>query len=221
MSHYVDLFLSSLGVEERKNAPKNLFVEGNEELLCYGPKISVVGSRKVSEHGKERARIISSELVKRGITVVSGLAMGVDTIAHTTAVKNDGKTIAVLGTSLSKCSPVSNRELLDHIKKEHLAVSQFEEGSRVYPSNFLLRNKTMALISDGTIIIEASEKSGTQHQAWEALRLGRALFLLENVASDPELSWPQQMIEYGAVVLTRENFELIFDRISEGHTTSP
>jgi DNA processing protein len=71
----------------------------------------------------------------------------------------------------------------------------------------------MALISDATIIIEASEKSGTRHQGWEALRLGRSVLILENIVSDKRLTWPSEMIEYGAQVLTRDNFDDILDNL--------
>ena len=70
-----------------------------------------------------------------------------------------------------------------------------------------MRNRTMALLTDATVIVEAGEKSGTVHQGWEALRLGRLLFLMESVASDPRLSWPKEMIHYGAQVLSREKLD--------------
>ncbi len=144
--------------------------------------------------------------------MVSGLAQGVDTIAHRVALA--GKTIAVLGTPLDIATPTGNLGLLNEIKKNHLAISQFPIGTKVYPSNFPARNKTMALISDATIIIEASEKSGTQHQAWEAIRLGRQVFILENILQANVL-WASKALEYGAVVLNKENFGNILDSISE------
>jgi DNA processing protein len=70
-----------------------------------------------------------------------------------------------------------------------------------------MRNRTMALLTDATVIVEAGEKSGTLHPGWEALRLGRLLFLMENVATNPKLSWPKEMIRYGAQVLSRENLD--------------
>lgn len=201
-----------LSPAEQQAAPKELFFEGNFELLLKSPKVSVVGSRNISPEGEKRTVLITRELVKRGITVVSGLALGVDTIAHTVALA--GKTIAVLGTPLDTVTPVSNTELLNEIKKNHLAISQFPIGAKVYPGNFPARNKTMALISDATIIIEASEKSGTQHQAWEAIRLGRQIFILENVLQ-ANVSWAAKALEYGAIVLNKENFGHIFDSIAD------
>lgn len=187
---------------ENKHAPEMLFLEGDRSLLVEGLRVSVVGSRKPSEDGIRRARAFTAALVRNNIIVVSGLAEGIDTIAHETAIREGGKTIAVLGTPLSQANPTSNRNLLNTIKRGHLAISQFPEG---YPSkreNFPRRNRTMALISDATVIIEASETSGTRSQGWEALRLGRLLFLMRNVAESPGLTWPKEMIAYGAQVLS-------------------
>lgn len=204
--------LGPLNDFERKHAPEALYIEGDRSLLTNGVRVSVVGSRKASPEGKKRAEGFAEALVRHGITVVSGLAEGIDTVAHETAIKAGGKTIAVLGTPLSKAYPAENKKLLDLIKREHLAVSQFPEGYGYKKENFPRRNRTMALISDATVIVEAGEKSGTRHQGWEALRLGRLVFIMENVAANPKLSWPREMIDYGAQVLRREDLpEILYD----------
>ncbi len=205
--------LAPLNDVELKFAPDNLFYLGNFDLLTQGRRVSVVGSRKVSNNGIERAKLITKGLVKQGIIVVSGLAEGVDTIAHQTAIELGGTTVSVLGTPLSKPYPKSNIDLFNKICDEHLAISQFDEGQTVFKSNFPMRNRTMALISDATIIVEASEQSGTKHQGWEALRLGRELYLLQSIVEDPSLTWPQKMLDYGAKILTRKNFQEVLDNI--------
>jgi len=196
--------IGPLNEVERKNAPERLFLAGDADLLRSGRRVSVVGSRKVSSAGASRTRGLVKVLVERGITVVSGLAEGVDTAAHETALNEGGRTIAVLGTPLDKHYPARNRALQERMMREHLVVSQFPVGYPFQKKNFPMRNRTMALLSDATIIVEAGEKSGTLHQGWEALRLGRPLFLLRSVAEDARLSWPSEMIRYGAEVLTRE-----------------
>lgn len=211
MSEY-EIYLNGLSQLEKSIAPKKIFYEGDFSLLYKRPKVSVVGSRNVSSDGISRTKIICDALVERDITIVSGLAKGVDTVAHEIGLI--GKTIAVLGTPLNKVNPVSNTRLLDLIKQNHLAISQFEFGSRVFISNFPARNKTMALISDATIIIEASENSGTRHQAWEAIRLGRQVFLLENILRS-NVKWAKDILNYGGIVLTKKNFKFIFDSIAE------
>lgn len=202
----------------KKNAPRELFWEGDFSLLTEGLRVSVVGSREASGEGLKRAEIITRSLVKRNITVVSGLALGIDTAAHKTAIENGGKTIAVLGTPLTEVYPKQNSSLLDNLKKEHLVITQFKKEYPVHAGNFPMRNRTMALISDATVIIEATENSGVIYQGWESLRLGRDLFILQNVVSK-EYTWAKQMLEYGAQILTRENMEFLFDDIH--YLTSP
>lgn len=206
--------LGPLTEVEEKNAPEALWVAGDVEFLRNGPRVSVVGSRKVSPQGLARTRKLAAALVDRGMVVVSGLALGVDTAAHTTAIERGGKTIAVLGTPLDQASPVQNRELQTRIMSEHLAVSQFAAGSTVHRGNFPARNRTMALLSEATVIVEAAAKSGTEHQAWEALRLGRLLFVLKSVA-DARLEWVDKVIHYGAQVLTDENLAVALENMPE------
>ncbi len=197
--------LGPFGPVEEKNAPDVLYTAGDTALLTEGSRVAIVGSRKATPDGIKRAQAVTRALVQQGIIVVSGLAEGIDTVAHRTAIEEGGRTIAVLGTPLSKAYPATNVGLLEEIKRDHLAISQFPEGYPGKSENFPRRNRTMALICDATIVIEASEKSGTRHQGWEAIRLGRDLYLLENVATNPNLTWPKQLIEYGAQILRRED----------------
>lgn len=197
---------------EKKNSPKELFYEGDFKLLEKGRRVSVVGSRKVSGLGIKRVEKICKYLIENDITVVSGLAEGVDTVAHKTAIDNDGSTIAVIGTPLDKYFPRFNKDLQEIIAENFLVISQFPENYPVTPKSFPIRNRTMALISDATIIIEASEKSGTKHQGWEALRLGRDLFIMENVIKE-NITWAKEMLKYGAVVLTSSNYKDLIEDI--------
>ena len=145
-------------------------------------------------------------LVEKAIVVVSGLAAGADTIVHEAAIAAGGRTIAVLGTPLQTCYPAANRELQRRIGREHLLLSQFAPGSAIQRGNFVIRNRLMALVADASIIVEAGDSSGTLSQGWEALRLGRQLFILDPVVNDPKLEWPAKMIEYGAVPLALGGF---------------
>lgn len=208
-----DTYRQLLTETEKKHLPEKLFFVGEEALLFDKRRVAVVGSRAASKEGLLRAKIISKTLVKHDIIVVSGLAKGVDTVAHQTAIASGGKTIAVLGTPLNKAYPKENAPLLEIIKRDHLAISQFPEGYPAQPKNFPIRNRTMALISDATIIIEATQKSGTRHQGWEALRLGREVFILENVANDPKVRWAKEMMNYGAQLLSRDNVDEVFEHI--------
>lgn len=200
-------FLGTLNDVEARHAPAALYLRGDEDLLRSGPRVAVIGSRKASEAGIRRAQVLARALMRHNMIVVSGLAAGIDCAAHEAAIEAGGRTIAVIGTSLDETYPKSNAELQARIAREHLLVSQFAPGYPVTPKNFPVRNRTMALLTDATVIVEAGERSGTLTQAWEALRLGRRLFLLESVVADPSLSWPKELIAYGAEVLSRENLD--------------
>lgn len=191
--------LGGLNAVEEKYAPEVLYCVGRLELLRRAPRIAVIGSRKVSSRGAENAARIARVIVEESGVVVSGLAQGVDTIAHQSAIGAGGDTIAVIGTSLAESYPKANRELQALIASDHLLVSQFAEGYPTTPRNFPIRNRTMALVSHASIIVEASDKSGTRHQGWEAIRLGRELFIPRPLAEAP-FDWPREMIEYGATV---------------------
>lgn len=199
--------LGSLNDVEAKNAPRTLYLQGDATLLTRGPRVSVVGSRKASREGLARTGALVRALVEHNMIVVSGLAAGIDTRAHTAAVEAGGRTVAVLGTPLDQAYPAENKALQDLIARDHLLVSQFPPGSKTTPKNFPIRNRTMALLTDATVIVEAGEGSGTLHQGWEALRLGRLLFLMESVTQDSSLKWPQEMLRYGAQVLSRSNLD--------------
>jgi len=183
---------------ELRNAPGVLFLAGDPGLLRAGPRVAIVGARKASPEGELRAMRLARVLVDHGITVVSGLAEGIDTAAHVAAIDRGGRTIAVIGTPLSRAYPLSNRALQDRIRREHLLVSQFPEDQPVHRHNFVLRNRTMALIAHASVIVEASDTSGSLSQGREALRLGRPLFLMKSVLDDPRLTWPREMIHFGA-----------------------
>lgn len=205
--------IGELNDVEKKNAPQELYYCGDPSIIAQSFNISVVGSRKISADVERRTIVLVKAIIARGGTVVSGLAEGVDTVAHTTAIKCGAKTVAVIGTPLNEYYPKFNRQLQETIARDHLLISQFPLGTAVKPKNFPIRNRTMALVSDATVIVEAGEKSGTLHQGWEALRLGRPLFIMESVTLNPLLSWPQEMLKYGANILKRDELNLFFECI--------
>lgn len=194
--------LGPLNEGEKKYAPVKLFLQGNLRLFEAGPRVSVVGTRSPSDQGCKDTINLIRYLVQNNIVIISGLAKGIDTIAHKTSMNENGRTIAVLGTPLDHCYPPENFKLQQAISKDHLVISQFPEGYPIQKSNFPLRNRTMALLSHATIIVEAGETSGTIHQGWEALRLGRPLFINNKLLESKELSWTKKMVDYGAVAVS-------------------
>jgi DNA processing protein len=186
---------------EQKFAPPELYVVTGRHIPVPSPRFGIVGSRKATPKGIELAAEIVSFLVKKAVIIVSGLAEGIDTSAHETAIKLGGMTMAVLGTPLNEYYPAQNAELQRTIMREQWAISQFPLGHRTRPRDFVLRNRTMALLSDASLIVEAGETSGSLHQAWESLRLGRPVFISEIISKNTSLKWPRKMMDYGASLL--------------------
>ena len=173
-------------------------------------RVSVIGTRRPTDEGVKEARRLTRMLVENDVTVVSGLAAGIDTIAHETAIESEGRTVAVLGTPLNRTYPKENTELQQHIAENHLLISQFPNGLPVTKKNFVMRNRTMALISGASVIVEAGENSGTRHQGWESIRMRRPLFVCGPAARQLP-AWLEEMIPYGAVIL--DKYDEILDVI--------
>jgi DNA processing protein len=206
--------LGPLDEVEKKHAPRDLFIAGDRTLVTNGARVSIVGSRKASGAGIQRAQRLASLLAERRVVVVSGLAEGIDAVAHTTAIECGGRTIAVLGTPLDECFPAKHRALQARIMADHLVVSQFAPGQMLGTRAFPMRNRTMALLSDVTVIVEAGAKSGTIHQGWEALRLGRPLFIMESLVREGH-EWTSEMQRYGALVLSDRTKDVFLESIPE------
>ena len=183
---------------DAKNPAYCLYFQGVWDFV-ESPCISVVGTRQPSEEGVKRTKRLVKSLVRDDYTIVSGLAKGIDTVAHETALAEGGRSIAVLGTPLQKQYPSSNRELRKKLEEDHLVISQFPISSKTQRYFFPERNKVMSALSEGTVIVEASNTSGTRVQAQAALEQNRKLFILNNCFEDPKLTWPQKFHKQGAV----------------------
>jgi DNA processing protein len=183
------------GIFEAQEAWSRLWCAGDLKTL-QNAAVAVVGARRVSQYGAARARKVAKGLAGAGIVVVSGLAEGVDAEAHQAAIAAGGSTVAVIGTPLDTAYPAANKRLQESIYKNHLLVSPFEPGARVFPGNFPRRNKLMAAVTDATIIVEATDQSGTLHQAAECRRLGRWLFVMKSVMDDKRVTWPARFGDY-------------------------
>lgn len=191
-----------------------LYYRGAWDLI-YTPSVAIVGTRQPSGEGIRRAHKIASLLVDAGYTVVSGLATGIDTAAHRAAIARGGNTIAVIGTAIDTSYPKENTELQELIANKHLLISQVpvwryhQQGPRGNRLFFPERNITMSAITKATIIVEASDTSGTLIQARAALKQGRKLFILDSCFRDAAITWPHKYEKLGAVRVKD------FDGISE------
>ena len=172
--------------------------------LADSRSVAVVGTRQPTPDGIARTRKLVKALVKDNFTIVSGLAAGIDTVAHETAMAEAGRTIAVIGTPLSHTYPKENAALQRKIASEFLLISQVpvkRYERQDYRKNRLFfpeRNITMSALTEATIIVEAGETSGTLIQARAALHQHRKLFILDNCFRKG-LSWPQKFADKGAV----------------------
>jgi DNA processing protein len=203
--------LGSLNEFEAKNAPEVLHAAGDVRVFQSGSRVSIVGARKATGIGLQRAAKLARILVKNGVVVVSGMAEGIDTAAQRAAIEAGGKSVGVLGCPLDVVFGQADRELRQRMMREHLVLSQFPSGHPVLRSNFPRRNRTMAILTHATVIVEASDTSGSLSQGWEALRIGRPLFLMQSIVDNPGLKWPEEMLDYGAEVLRSEDLDALFD----------
>lgn len=192
-------------LRDAENPLELLYYQGEWDL-AYSPKrIAIVGTRNPSDEGVRRTKKLVSLLVKDGYTIVSGLAKGVDRVAHETAIDQGGETIAVIGTPLDHAYPKENADLQRRIAREFLLISQVPVllyARRSWQWNRLFfpeRNVTMSALTQATIIVEAGETSGTLIQARAALAQGRKLFILESNFHRPDLTWPHRFAEKGAI----------------------
>ncbi len=182
-----------------------LYYQGTWELSENPKSVAIVGSRKPSDEGLRRTKKLAKQLVQLGYTIVSGLAEGVDTAAHTSAIEHGGKTIAVIGTPITDSYPKQNKALQQMIASQHLLISQvpiLRYRQRDWRTNrffFPERNKTMSALTKATIIVEAGETSGTLIQARAALQQGRKLFILESCFKNMSISWPAKYEKKGAI----------------------
>ncbi len=189
----------------RAKHPIELFYyKGNLDLL-NSKSISVVGAREVTESGRIRAERLARELCQAGFIIVSGLAKGVDTAALTSAIKSGGKTIAVIGTPIDKYYPKENVDLQKFIAEDNLLISQVPfyryeiEPFTSHKHYFPRRNATMAAISEATVIVEASDTSGTLTQARACIQQGKKLFILDSCFKNNNITWPSHYEKLGAI----------------------
>lgn len=192
------------------NRPPFLFVRGLLKLEDERA-IAVVGTRKASPEGLNQARMLARGLAKAGITVISGLALGIDAAAHESTLDRGGRTVAVLGTGiLSKIYPPGNISLAQRIlDNDGALVSQFWPTAPPTQYSFPMRNVVMSGISQGTVIIEASSHSGAKNQATHAIDHGKRLFLMRPLIAEQE--WAAKLAAKSKLVTVIDRVEDIID----------
>ncbi|SEN31303.1 DNA-processing protein DprA [Paenibacillus sp. OV219] len=196
---------------ESPQPPWVLYAIGKDTLLKR-PSIAIVGSRGPTTYGRRTASELARKLSERGLTVVSGMARGIDALAHEGALQGSGSTIAVLGTPVDIIYPADNRQLYAEIAKNGLILSEVPIGTPFHPGLFPLRNRIIAALSLGTVVVEAAERSGSLITADQALEMSRDVFAVPGPISSPKSAGTNGLIRQGAKLVS--SYEDIIEEYS-------
>src|SRR6185369_7317970 len=188
------------------NPPFVLFYKGNKKILKQVKDdvyIGDVGTRKITDYGRQVTELLTRELVDAGAVIVSGLALGVDSVAHRTTIDVKGKTIAVLGCGVDCCSPSENEQLYDRIvESDGCIVSEYGLGMSPTIGSFPSRNRIIAGLSQGVLVTEGAADSGALITAKDALENNRKVFAVPGPVTSSLSQGPYQLIKQGAVVVS-------------------
>ncbi len=193
------------------DAPILVSARGNVELL-KDPQLAIVGSRHASKQGVNIAKDFAQHLSNQGLTITSGLALGIDAAAHQGGLQGLGKTIAVIGTGLDRIYPAANQNLARQIAEEGLMISEFPLGTPPLAFNFPRRNRIISGLSVGTLVVEAALKSGSLITAKIAIEQGREVFAVPGSINNPQAKGCHQLIKQGAKLV--ESGQDIFEELS-------
>lgn len=181
--------------------PAVLFVRGNL-LSAQAWAVAMVGTRRPTYYGRQVARALSRDLAACGVTVVSGLAVGIDTEAHLGALEAGGWTVAVLGSGLDQVYPWENRQLAERIAESGALISEFPPGTQPAAQNFPIRNRIISGLSLGVVVVEADETSGALITAGYAADQGRDVFAVPGPITSPQSRGTNRLIQDGAGLVT-------------------
>jgi len=184
-------------LRQTAGAPAALYVQGRVPLLATR-QLAMVGSRSPTPAGRSTAREFAAWFARAGFTVTSGLATGIDAASHEGALKGGGATVAVFGTGLDRVYPSANRALAERIRAHGALVSEFPPGTAPLPANFPRRNRIIAGLALGTLVVEAARRSGSLITARHALEAGREVFAIPGSIHSPLSRGCHQLIKQGA-----------------------
>lgn len=187
-----------LKLKQLKRPPFVVFYKGDLSLL-NNKCISIIGSRKNTEYGEKITRQIVKELIFNNINIISGLALGIDSIAHEESLNNSGKTIAVLGNGVNEYYPYRNIKLQNKIRSKGLLISEYPPNIKPSRINFPKRNRIIAALCDALLVIEANKRSGTMITVNEALNLGKDIMCVPNRVDED--SGCNELIKNGAYLV--------------------
>lgn len=191
-------------LKEIADPPPVLYVKTNLSLtgLFQKQAIAIVGTRNISSYGRVVTQKITQELVDRGITIVSGLARGIDVCSHKAAIEAGGLTLAVLGSGIDQIYPAEHLRMAEEIVRNGALISEFPLGMRAFPGNFPVRNRIISGLSQGVVVTEAAEKSGTMITASYAADQGREVFAVPGPITSPLSAGTSALLKKGAKLVT-------------------
>jgi DNA processing protein len=190
-------FLSPL--LELAKPPAELFIKGTLPAL-RPPVVAIIGTRKPSPYGREITHTLAYDLARSGVVVVSGLAMGIDTIAHTAALEAEGTTIAVLAQGLQSIYPASNKGLAERIAQHGALITEYDMGVEAMKYHFLARNRIVSGLADAIIVTEAADRSGTFSTVAHALEQNKEVFAVPGPITSLLSVGPNRLLQQGAHV---------------------
>lgn len=189
-------------LQQIENSPKQLYYIGNIDLL-YQDCFAIIGTRRITNYGIRNCKEFSKEIALRDIPIVSGMAIGTDTVAHKTALEYGGSTIAVLGGGLERIFPKQNYELFNQIvEKGGLVVTEYENDVEPDKTKFPQRNRIVSAISEGVLIVEAACRSGTSITAKYARQQGKKIFAIPGKLDNSFGVGVNKLIKEGAILTT-------------------
>lgn len=183
------------------DAPYLLFAVGDLSLLGR-PGIGVVGTREPSAYGRQATATLAGELAREGYVIVSGMARGIDAAAHAAALDAGGSTVGVLGSGIDCVYPPENHALFRRVREGGLLLTELPPGAEPLAGNFPRRNRLIAALSEGVLVVEMGERSGAQHTVTYALELGREVFAVPGPIGSPTSAGTNQLLKDGARLVT-------------------
>ena len=181
--------------------PYLLFAVGNLDLLA-APAVGVVGTRAPTDYGRRTAMTLAGELARAGLAIVSGMARGIDSVAHAAALDAGGSTVGVLGHGIDRVYPPENERLFARVRERGLLITELAPGEEPNAGNFPRRNRLIAALSLGVLVVEMGEKSGALHTVTYALEQGKDVFAVPGQIGSPQSTGTNQLLKEGARLVT-------------------
>lgn len=199
--------------------PFLLFAMGNLELLA-APGIGVVGTRSPTDYGRRATAALAGDLARAGYSIISGMARGIDAAAHAAALEAGGGTVGVLGHGIDVVYPPENRRLFEVVGQRGLLLTEMPPGEEPLAGNFPRRNRLIAALSQGVLVVEMGEKSGAQHTVAYALEQGKEVFSVPGQIGSPQSAGTNQLLKDGARLVTSAN-DILEELRGVGHAAVP